>query len=94
MNTDIEHASLRQEINENATHALNVTNVVLALLGLAVVAAFEFRNPYVVLLPLMSLYYGRLVLFNNEQRTTRRIFTPSGKRFGESKKRQMQIAPF
>lgn len=71
MNTGVEHTSLRQEILENGAHAINVANIVVTLTGVAIVAAFQFRNPYVVLLPLFVLYYGYIVLFNNSQTIAR-----------------------
>ena len=71
MSTDIEHASLRQEILENGKHAINVANIVVTLTGAAIVAAFQLRNPYIVLFPLFALYYGHTVLFNNMQTIVR-----------------------
>ncbi len=71
MSTDVEHASLRQEILDNGSHAVNVANIVVTLTGVAIVAAFQFRNPYVALLPLFVLFYGHIVLFNNTQTIAR-----------------------
>jgi hypothetical protein len=70
-NTDVEHASLRAEILESGKHIISVANIVVTLAGAAILAAFQFRNPYVALLPLFPLYYGHLVAFSTSQTIAR-----------------------
>jgi len=70
MNTE-EYVSLREEILQCQSNIVNTTGFVLASLGVFVAAAFEFRNPILALFPLLILYLGHVVLFNNAQTTAR-----------------------
>jgi hypothetical protein len=46
MKTDIEHSSLRQEILDSGSHSISVANIVVTVTGAAILAGFQFRNPY------------------------------------------------
>lgn len=71
MNREIEHASLRQEIIESGTHAINAANIVVAVTGVALVAAFQFESSLIALLPLFPLYYSYKIAFNSTQTIAR-----------------------
>lgn len=71
MNTDIEHESLRQEIISSGTHSIDTANIAVTIAGAAILAAFQFRNPYIALLPLFPLYYSHNIVFNNSQTIAR-----------------------
>lgn len=68
---EVEHASLREEILQNNHHSINVANLAITVTGTALVAAFQFRNPYIALLPLFILYCGHRITFNNSQTIAR-----------------------
>ncbi len=65
--TSVEHESLRSEILKRNEESIGVTSFVLAFTGAAFIAAFQFRNPYVALLPLLVLYFGKRLVFNSTQ---------------------------
>jgi hypothetical protein len=66
-----EYVSLRQEVVENQNYVLTTAGLVLTATGVLLTVAFSSSNPILALFPLVILYLGQKIVFNNAQTEAR-----------------------